>query len=307
MGLFGKIGEGLRKTSQNFVNGFDGMLGSFHRIDDDMLEELEELLILADVGVETSAKITTSLKAKVKQKGAKSPADVKPLLAEVIEEMLGPDEGLDLSTTPAVVLVIGVNGVGKTTTIGKLACAIKEEGKTVLLGAADTFRAAAIEQLEIWAKRADAALIKHSEGADPAAVVFDSINAGKARGADVIICDTAGRLHNKKNLMDELQKISRIIEKEAPDCAKEVLLVIDATTGQNGVAQAKQFQEAAGITGIILTKLDGTAKGGVVIAIRDQIGVPIKYVGVGEQLGDLRPFCARDFAGALLNLEDESI
>ena len=277
----------------------DALLNSFTKIDEDFFDELEESLIMADVGAVTSARICENLRKKVKEEGLSDPSAVKGALKEIIAQMLAGDEALNLSTKPSIILVIGVNGVGKTTTIGKLAHNLHEDGKKVLLAAADTFRAAAIDQLQIWADRAGVDLVKHGEGSDPAAVVFDAINAGKARGCDVVICDTAGRLHNKKNLMDELSKIARVIDREAPGCAKEVLLVLDATTGQNALNQAKLFQEAAGLTGIILTKLDGTARGGVVIGIKEELNIPIKYIGVGEQIDDLRPFDSKEFVEAL--------
>lgn len=284
----------------------DALLNSFTKIDEDFFEELEENLIMADVGAVTAARICDRLRKRVKEEGLASPDQVRSGLKQIISQMLeGPSE-LDLSTKPSVILVIGVNGVGKTTTIGKLANNLRQQGKKVLLAAADTFRAAAIDQLQIWADRAQVDLVRHEEGSDPAAVVFDAINAGSARGCDVVICDTAGRLHNKKNLMDELSKIARVIEREAPGCAKEVLLVLDATTGQNALNQAKLFREAAGLTGLVLTKLDGTARGGVVIGIREELDIPIKYIGVGEQIDDLRPFDPVEFANALFqNTEDK--
>lgn len=299
MSLFSKMSQGLKKTREAIAARLDEMTSSFKKIDEELLEEIQELLILADVGVSTSDKIMESLRENIKKKNITDPALIKQELREIIAQLLSGGEELKLNTKPSVILVIGVNGVGKTTTIGKLAAAFKAQGKQVLLGAADTFRAAAIEQLEVWANRAGVDIIKHGEGSDPAAVVYDTINAGKARGVDVIICDTAGRLHNKKNLMDELGKISRVVAREAGDCDLEYLLVLDATTGQNGLNQAKQFKEAAGLTGIVLTKLDGTAKGGVVLAIRDQLSIPIKFVGVGEQVDDLRPFDPAAFAHAL--------
>ncbi len=305
MGFFGKLAEGLKKTRESMVRAVDELVNSFTKIDEELFEELEETLILSDVGIVTAQAVCNELRARIKKQGITDASEVKGLLKQIIAEMLAGGEALNLSTKPSVILVIGVNGVGKTTTIGKLAANLKAEGRRVLLGAADTFRAAAIEQLEIWAQRADVELIKQSEGSDPAAVVFDAITAGKSRGADVIICDTAGRLHNKKNLMDELSKISRVIQREAPDCDTEVLLVLDATTGQNALNQARQFKEAAGITGIILTKLDGTARGGVVIGIKSELQVPIKYIGVGEQIDDLRPFDAQDFVNALFGGEPE--
>lgn len=305
MGFFNKIAEGLKKTRDSMMGKVDALLNSFTKIDEDFFDELEESLIMADVGAVTSARICENLRKKVKEEGLSDPASVKGALKEIIAQMLAGDEALNLPTKPSIILVIGVNGVGKTTTIGKLAHNLHEDGKKVLLAAADTFRAAAIDQLQIWADRAGVDLVKHGEGSDPAAVVFDAINAGKARGCDVVICDTAGRLHNKKNLMDELSKIARVIDREAPGSAKEVLLVLDATTGQNALNQAKLFQEAAGLTGIILTKLDGTARGGVVIGIKEELNIPIKYIGVGEQIDDLRPFDSKDFVEALF--EDSSI
>lgn len=299
MGFFNKIAEGLKKTRDSMMGKVDALLNSFTKIDEDFFDELEESLIMADVGAVTSARICENLRKKVKEEGLSDPTAVKGALKEIIAQMLEGDEALNLSTKPSIILVIGVNGVGKTTTIGKLAHNLHEDGKKVLLAAADTFRAAAIDQLQIWADRAGVDLVKHGEGSDPAAVVFDAINAGKARGCDVVICDTAGRLHNKKNLMDELSKIARVIDREAPGSAKEVLLVLDATTGQNALNQAKLFQEAAGLTGIILTKLDGTARGGVVIGIKEELNIPIKYIGVGEQIDDLRPFDSKEFVEAL--------
>ncbi|MEE0212116.1 MAG: signal recognition particle-docking protein FtsY [Negativibacillus sp.] len=306
MGFFNKIAEGLKKTRDSMMGKVDALLNSFTKIDEDFFEELEENLIMADVGAVTAARICDRLRKKVKGEGLASPDQVRGGLKQIISQMLeGPSE-LDLSTKPSVILVIGVNGVGKTTTIGKLANNLRQQGKKVLLAAADTFRAAAIDQLQIWADRAQVDLVRHEEGSDPAAVVFDAINAGTARGCDVVICDTAGRLHNKKNLMDELSKIARVIEREAPGCAKEVLLVLDATTGQNALNQAKLFREAAGLTGLVLTKLDGTARGGVVIGIREELDIPIKYIGVGEQIDDLRPFDPVEFANALFqNTEDK--
>ncbi len=305
MGFFNKIAQGLKKTRDSMMGKVDALLNSFTKIDEEFFEELEENLIMADVGAVTSARICDNLRKKVKEQGLSDAAEVKAAMKDIISEMLSGDEELNLSTKPTVILVIGVNGVGKTTTIGKLANNLKNEGKKVLLAAADTFRAAAIDQLQIWADRAGVDLVKHDEGSDPAAVVFDAVNAGKARGCDVVICDTAGRLHNKKNLMDELAKISRVVDREAPGSAKEVLLVLDATTGQNALNQAKLFQEAAGLTGIILTKLDGTARGGVVIGIKEELNIPIKYIGVGEQIDDLRPFNSKDFVDALFEGTDK--
>ena len=277
----------------------DSMLKSSKVIDEDLFEELEELLVMGDVGMATANEIVGELRYRVRMRGITRPEDLYGVLEEIISEMLEGGEALDISTSPSIILVIGVNGVGKTTTIGKMANSLRLQGKKVLLAAADTFRAAAIDQLDIWAKRSGCEIIKQNEGSDPAAVIFDAIAAAKARGADVIICDTAGRLHNKKHLMDELAKINRVIDRELPDAAKEKLLVLDATTGQNAVNQAEQFRDATGITGIVLTKLDGTAKGGVVLAIKKGLGVPVKYIGVGEQIDDLQPFDAHDFARAL--------
>ena len=303
MGIFDKIREGLKKTRDNISGQITQMVNSFTKIDEELFEELEELLVMADVGVNTAERICDTLRARVKERGITDPNEIMGLLEEVVTEMIDGDNALHLDTQPSVILVIGVNGVGKTTTIGKIASRLKKEGKSVILGAADTFRAAAIEQLEVWADRAGVPIIKHAEGADPAAVVFDTISAAKARHCDVVICDTAGRLHNKKNLMDELAKISRIIDKSLPGCSKEVLLVLDATTGQNAVNQARVFKEAAGLTGIVLTKLDGTAKGGVVLAIREDLGLPVKFIGVGEQVDDLQPFDPDAFANALFDNE----
>ena len=299
MGFFNKIKEGLKKTRDAVIGQIDSMLKSFTKIDDELFEELEELLVMGDVGVPTAEKICEELKKRVKKEGIKNPNEIHRLLEETVSDMLRGGEELDLSTTPSIILVIGVNGVGKTTTIGKLANHLTKQGKKVILAAGDTFRAAAIEQLEIWADRSHCEIIKQNEGSDPAAVIYDAISAAKARHADVIICDTAGRLHNKKPLMDELAKINRIIDRELPDASKEKLLVLDATTGQNAVNQAEQFSLATGITGIVLTKLDGTAKGGVVLAIKEGLGIPVKYIGVCEQIDDLQPFDAEDFAKAL--------
>ena len=301
MGLFSKIREGLKKTRKAVMGQIDALLKSFSKIDEDLFEKLEELLVMGDVGVPTAEKICEELRRRVKKNNVKDPAEIKGLLQDIITEMLAGGEELDISTTPSIILVIGVNGVGKTTTIGKLAKQLSDQGKRVILAAADTFRAAAIDQLDIWAQRSGCEIIKQNEGSDPAAVIFDAIAAAKARGADVIICDTAGRLHNKRHLMDELAKINRIIDRELPDAAKEKLLVLDATTGQNAVNQAEQFREATGITGIVLTKLDGTAKGGVVLAIKEGLGIPVKFIGVGEQIDDLQPFDAQDFARALFD------
>ncbi len=303
MGFFSKIAEGIRKTRDSMMGKFETLLNSFTKIDEDFFEELEELLITCDIGVETSLEICKRLRERVKEKGLTNPDSIKGELKDIIVEMLGEDEKIDTSSKPAVILVIGVNGVGKTTTIGKLAAKYKNEGKKVLVAAADTFRAAAIEQLEIWTQRAGADIVKHSEGSDPASVIFDAITAAKARGTDVLICDTAGRLHNKKNLMDELKKINRIIHEQADGCSLETLLVLDACTGQNAVNQAKIFSETADITGIVLTKLDGTAKGGIIISIRNELNIPVKLVGVGEKTDDLQEFNAHDFAEALFATE----
>ena len=303
MGLFAKIKEGLKKTRENVSTSIDKMLHSFQKIDEELFEELEELLVLGDVGVPTAERICEECRRQVNERKISDPNEIYGLIREITADMMRGGEELDLSTSPSVILVIGVNGVGKTTTIGKLAYRLKSEGKRVILAAADTFRAAAIDQLEVWAQRSGCDIVKQSEGSDPASVVFDAISAAKARGADVVICDTAGRLHNKKNLMAELAKINRIIDRELPGAAKEVLLVLDAATGQNAVNQAREFKNAADITGIVLTKLDGTPKGGVVIAIREDLKIPVKFIGVGEQLDDLQPFDADEFAQALFQQE----
>ena len=303
MGLFAKIKEGLKKTRENVSTSIDKMLHSFQKIDEELFEELEELLVLGDVGVPTAERICEECRRQVKERKISDPNEIYGLIREITADMRRGGEELDLSTSPSVILVIGVNGVGKTTTIGKLAYRLKSDGKRVILAAADTFRAAAIDQLEVWAQRSGCDIVKQSEGSDPASVVFDAISAAKARGADVVICDTAGRLHNKKNLMAELAKINRIIDRELPGAAKEVLLVLDAATGQNAVNQAREFKNAADITGIVLTKLDGTPKGGVVIAIREDLKIPVKFIGVGEQLDDLQPFDADEFARALFEQE----
>ena len=299
MGFFSKISEGLKKTRESISDKMDLVINSFTAIDDDLINELEEILIMADVGANTAAAVCQELRKRIKRTGETDPAKLKGMIAEIVSEMLRGDYELKMDTKPSVILVIGVNGAGKTTTIGKLAMKFKSEGKQVLLGAADTFRAAAIDQLGVWAERAGVEMVRHAEGSDPAAVIYDSLQAGKARGKDIVICDTAGRLHNKKNLMDELGKISRVVERELPGADVEVLLVLDATTGQNALNQAEQFGETAKITGIILTKLDGTAKGGVVVGIKQQLGIPVKFIGVGEQINDLRPFDPMEFATAL--------
>ena len=299
MGFFEKISAGLKKTRDSLMGRLEDLAAGFTKVDEDFFDELEETLIMGDVGANVTMRIMNELRDRVRHAGITEPSEVIGQLREIITGLMGEESPLDLSTKPSVVLAIGVNGVGKTTTIGKMAAYLRGEGKQVLLAAADTFRAAAAEQLAVWADRAGAELIRHEEGSDPASVVFDAIHAGKSRGADVIICDTAGRLHNKKNLMDELSKIARVISRELPDAAVEVLLVLDATTGQNAISQARSFQEAAGITGIVLTKLDGTAKGGAVIGIREELGVPVKFIGVGEGIDDLRPFVPAEFAAAL--------
>ncbi len=303
MGLFDKIKAGLKKTRENVSGSITQMLNSFTKIDEELFEELEELLIMGDVGVPTSQRICDELRGKIKEKGITEPNLIMDELKEIVADMLSGDNGLHLEEKPAVILVIGVNGAGKTTAIGKMAAMFKAEGESVILGAADTFRAAAIEQLETWAQRADVPMIKRPEGSDPASVIFETISAAKSRGCDVIICDTAGRLHNKKNLMDELAKIARIVDRELPNSSKEILLVLDATTGQNAVNQAREFKAAADITGIVLNKLDGTAKGGVVLAIKEDLGLPVKFIGVGEQIDDLQPFDANEFAEALFDTQ----
>ena len=299
MGFFGKIKEGLKKTRDSIANGVNGIINSFTKIDEELFEQLEETLVMSDIGVETSVEICERLRKRIKETGITDPAEIKNLMKEIIVDMLGEDEGLRLETKPSVILVIGVNGVGKTTTIGKLSLQLKNSGKRVVLGAADTFRAAAIDQLGIWAERAGVTMVKSVEGTDPASVVFDTIASAKSKGADVIICDTAGRLHKKKNLMDELAKIYRVIARELPDASVETLLVLDAATGQNAVNQAREFKNVADITGIVLTKLDGTAKGGIIIAIRNELGIPVKFVGVGEGIDDLQPFSAAEFADGI--------
>lgn len=299
MGFFSKIKQGLQKTRDSISNGVNSIINSFTKIDEELFEELEETLVMSDVGVVTAEEICGQLRKKIKETGITDPSEIKGLMKEIITEMLGGDEGLKLDTKPSVILVIGVNGVGKTTTIGKLASQLKANGKKVVLGAADTFRAAAIDQLGIWAERAGVSMVRSVEGTDPASVVFDTIASAKAKGADVIICDTAGRLHNKKNLMDELAKIYRVIGRELPDASVETLLVLDAATGQNAVNQAREFKNVADITGIVLTKLDGTAKGGIIIAIRNELGIPVKFVGVGEGIDDLQPFNATEFADGI--------
>jgi len=302
MGFFSKIKEGLSKTTSSITSQLGGMFVAFTGANDDFFDELEETLILADVGVQTAARAVAALREKVRERNLRSGEEIKAALAEILCEILDVgDAALKLSSKPSVILVIGVNGVGKTTTIGKLALKYKNEGKKVLLCAGDTFRAAAGEQLAIWAERAGADIVRRDEGADPASVIFDGLSAAKARGVDVVICDTAGRLHNKSNLMNELSKISRVIDRELPGADRETLLVLDATTGQNGLMQAAQFRESADISGLVLTKLDGTAKGGIVFAIADQLNVPVKFVGVGEKPEDLLEFNGKEFTEAILS------
>lgn len=301
MGFFEKIKNGLKKTRTAMANTFGGIFSGFSGANEEFYEELEESMILADMGVETSCKAVELLRERVKEEKLRDAEEIRNALKDILVQMLNVgDTALKLGTRPSVVLVIGVNGVGKTTTIGKLAHALSAQGKKVLLCAADTFRAAAADQLEIWANRSGVDIVRQHEGADPASVVYDAISAAKARGTDVILCDTAGRLHNKANLMNELAKISRIIDRELPEADKEVLLVLDGTTGQNGLMQAKQFKEIAGVTAIALTKLDGTAKGGIVVAVADALQIPVKYIGVGEQVDDLMPFDAQAFIDALI-------
>ena len=301
MGFFDKLKQGLFKTKNAIVGKVDELFKKFIKVDEDLFDELEELLISADIGVNTTEEILDELRDTVKDKRIKEPAEVKSELFEILKRMIGEHEPLDLSTKPSVILVIGVNGVGKTTSIGKISAELKRQGKRVVVAAADTFRAAAAEQLNVWCERAGVDIIKQAAGADPASVVYDAIQAVKSRGADVLIIDTAGRLHNKKNLMDELAKIDRVIGRELPAASKETLLVLDATTGQNAVYQAKEFKEASKITGLVLTKLDGTAKGGIIISIRKELGIPVKFIGVGEQIDDMKPFNSKEFAGALFD------
>jgi len=301
MGFFDKIKAGLTKTRNAMASTLGGIFSGFSHLDDDFYDELEECLILADLGVDTAVKSVECLRKAVKEQHLKEPEEAKAALKDILVSMLDVgDTQLNIATSPSVVLVIGVNGVGKTTTIGKIATQLVKQGKKVLMVAGDTFRAAAADQLEIWAGRANADIVRQHEGADPASVVFDGIQAAKARNVDVILVDTAGRLHNKQNLMNELNKISRIVERELPNASREVLLVLDGTTGQNGLIQAKQFKEIAGVTAMAVTKLDGTAKGGIVIAVADSLQIPVKFIGVGEQPEDLMPFSAREFVDALL-------
>ena len=302
MGIFNIFKKGLKKTRDEGITAqMDEVMDSYEEITDELFDELEEILIMGDVGMPTAQRIIRDLKSKIENDKIRDVKQVRETMKDIVSGVVWGGSYLRLRSKPSIILMIGVNGVGKTTTIGKLAMRLKEQNRKVILGAADTFRAAAIEQLQVWADRAGVDLIKHAEGADPAAVVYDTIQAGKARNCDVIIIDTAGRLHNKKNLMDELNKISRVIDRELPDASKEILLVLDATTGQNAVNQAKDFKEAAGITGIVLTKLDGTAKGGVVLAINNELDVPVKFVGVGEKIEDLQPFDADAFASGLFD------
>ena len=303
-GFFEKIRDGLRKTKDSVIAKMQLVLNAFTKIDEDLFDQLEETMIMGDMGAETSIEICDQLRKRVKERGITDPKQIMGLIQEIISEMLGEDQTLQLQTKPSVIMVIGVNGAGKTTTIGKLCHQLKEDGKKVIVAAADTFRAAAIDQLEVWTDRAGVELVKHAEGSDPAAVVYDAIEAAKARNCDVLICDTAGRLHNKKNLMQELAKINRIIENKAAGCDKEILLVLDATTGQNAVNQARLFKEVADITGIVLTKLDGTAKGGIIVSIKNELEIPVKLIGVGEKIDDLQPFHARDFVNALFETEE---
>ena len=305
MGFFDKIKHGLQKTRSSIINNVNSLINSFTKIDEELFEELEEILIMSDMGVETSTEICDIMRKKIKEQGITEPGVIKQMMKEIIADMLGEDTGLKLDTKPSVILVIGVNGVGKTTSIGKIASLLNREGKKVVLGAADTFRAAAIEQLEIWAQRADVSLVKSVEGTDPASVVFDTIASAKSKGADVIICDTAGRLHNKKNLMDELAKINRVIKRELPDASLESLLVLDAATGQNAVNQAREFKNVTDISGIILTKLDGTAKGGIVVPIKNELNIPVKFIGVGEGIDDLQPFNTKEFVESIFGEEED--
>ncbi len=307
MGFFDKLKSGLEKTKEAVFGQLNTVIKSFRKVDEDLLEELEEILICSDVGADTTEYIIDELRDRIKSGNIKEAEDVKTALGEILRELVGEGEPLKLDTTPSVILVIGVNGVGKTTSIGKISANLKHQGKKVVVAAADTFRAAAIDQLEVWCKRAEVELIRQSEGSDPAAVVYDAVQAAKNRKADVLIVDTAGRLHNKKNLMDELSKIGRVLDRELPGCSKETLLVLDSTTGQNALVQAREFKNATNITGLILTKLDGTAKGGAVFSIRRTVGLPVKFIGIGEQIDDMEPFDAKMFVDAILaESEDEN-
>lgn len=301
-GFFGRLVEGLSKTRNNIVAGIESIFSGFSSIDDEFYEELEEILIMADIGINTTGSIISDLKQKVKEAKIKEPKECKELLMQsIMEQMKVTEAAYEYESQKSIVLLIGVNGVGKTTSVGKLAGQLKDKGKKVMVAAADTFRAAAIEQLTEWANRAGVEIIAQKEGSDPAAVIYDAVTSAKARNTDVLICDTAGRLHNKKNLMEELKKIDKVISREYPDAYRETLLVLDGTTGQNALSQAKQFKEIADITGIILTKLDGTAKGGIAIAIQAELGIPVKYIGIGEHIDDLQKFNAGDFVNALFN------
>ena len=305
-GFFGRLVEGLTKTRDNIISGMDSIFSGFSAIDDDFYEEIEETLIMGDLGIQTTMSIVQDLRKKVKEQHIKDPSECKALLMESMKQQMDLGENAyEFENRRSVVLVIGVNGVGKTTSVGKLAGQLKDQGKKVILAAADTFRAAAIEQLTEWSHRAGVEIIAQKEGSDPAAVIYDAVAAAKSRNADVLICDTAGRLHNKKNLMEELKKINRIIEKEYPDAYRETLVVLDGTTGQNALSQAKQFMEVADVTGIILTKLDGTAKGGIAVAIQSELGIPVKYIGIGEKIDDLQKFDAEAFIHALFNVEHQ--
>lgn len=305
-GFFGKLVAGLQKTRDNIISGMDSIFSGFSAIDDEFYEEIEETLIMGDLGIQTTMSIVEDLRKKVKEQGIKDPAECKELLMESIRDQMDLGENAyEYENRQSVLLIIGVNGVGKTTSVGKLAGQLKDDGKKVILAAADTFRAAAIEQLTEWANRAGVDIIAQQEGSDPAAVVYDAVAAAKSRRADILICDTAGRLHNKKNLMEELKKINRIIDKEFPEAYRETLVVLDGTTGQNALSQARQFMEVADITGIILTKLDGTAKGGIAVAIQSELGIPVKYVGVGEKIDDLQKFNAEEFVNALFHVEEK--
>lgn len=303
MGFFDKLKSGLFKTKSAIVGKIDNLFKSFRKVDEDLFDELEELLISADIGVNTTEEILDELREYVIDNKIKEPDEIKDELFRMLRELIGEHEPLKLDTTPSVILVIGVNGVGKTTSIGKISKELKSQGKKVVVAAADTFRAAAAEQLTVWCERAGVDIVKQAPGADPASVVFDAINSAKSKKADVVIVDTAGRLHNKKNLMDELAKIDRVINRELAGCDMETLLVLDATTGQNAVMQAKEFKEASKISGLILTKLDGTAKGGIVLSIKKELGIPVKFIGVGEKIDDMKPFDAEDFASALFEKE----
>ena len=302
MGFFDKLKEGLAKTRKGITEKIDQVLVSFGKVDEELFDELEEVLITADLGIDTSVRIIEDTRKKVKERRITDPSQIKALIKESLIEILGEEtQKLDIEPSPAIIIVIGVNGVGKTTSIGKIANMLRKQGKKVIVAAADTFRAAAIDQLEVWAKRAGVEIIKQSEGSDPAAVIYDAIQAARSRKADVLICDTAGRLHTKKNLMEELRKVFRIVDREMPGAKRETLLVLDATTGQNAVSQARTFSEIADISGIVLTKLDGTAKGGIVISIKSELGLPVKLIGVGEQMDDLQPFNAKEFVEALFS------